>query len=153
MVISKEFLEKMVSILSNFHDKIIMESGGEKGIRDNGGFYNSLHKIFTYFEKNDVEPASVAALVYKEFARRHYFNDGNKRTSHAFAKLMLFFMDLHLKVEYKDAVPFIIEIASYDSKITTKQIEEWVKSNLTELPHKNLEKYLNEIVFEINYGK
>ena len=61
-------------------------------------------------------------------------------------------MGAHFKVEYKDAVPFIIEIAKHDSKVNFTEIKEWVKPHLATLPHDNLEKYLNEIVLDIQYG-
>ncbi|MBI2125536.1 type II toxin-antitoxin system death-on-curing family toxin [Candidatus Woesearchaeota archaeon] len=150
--VSKEFVDKTVEFLSEFHDLIIDESGGTKGIRDIGGLHNSVYKILRYRKRHQDEPASVGAFVYEELARRHHFNDANKRTAHAFAKFQLFFMGTHLKVKYKDAVPFIIEIAKHQSAITFNQVKEWVKLHLSELSHDNVEKYIKETILDITYG-
>ena len=151
-MVSKEFVDKTVEFLSEFHDLIVDESGGMKGVRDLGGLHNSVYKILTYRKKHQDDPVSVGAFVYEELARRHHFNDANKRTAHAFAKFQLFFMGTHLKVEYKDAIPFIIEVAKHESKITFNQIKEWIRLHLSELPHDKVEKYINETILDISYG-
>lgn len=151
-VVSKEFVEKTVEFLSKYHDIIVEHSGGMKGVRDLGGLHHSVYKILMYQKRREDNPIAVGAFVYEELARRHHFNDANKRTAHAFAKILLFSMNAHLKVEYKDAVPFIIEVAKHESKVTFDQIKGWVNSHLTNLPHEDLEKYLNETVLDIGYG-
>ena len=148
VMISKEFVDKAVEFLCEFHDLIVDESGGIKGVRDIGGLHNSVYKILTYRKRHQDDPVSVGAFVYEELARRHHFNDANKRTAHAFAKFQLFFMGAHLKVEYKDAVPFVIEIAKHDSKVTINQIKDWIRSNISELPHEQVEKYINETILD-----
>lgn len=151
-MVSKEFVDGAIAFLEKYHDLIIAHSGGLKGVRDSGGLYNSVYKILLYLRRREDDHVSVGALVYEELARRHHFNDGNKRTAHAFAKILLFSMNVHLKVEYQDAVPFIIEVAKHESTVTLNHIKSWVKSNLTALPHQDLEKYLNETVMDISYG-
>ena len=151
-IASKEFVDRTVEFLSEFHDLIVDESGGIKGVRDLGGLYNSVYKILVYRKRHPDDPVSVGAFVYKELARRHHFNDANKRTAHAFAKFQLFFMSTHLKVEYKDAVPFIIEVAKHESTITFNQIKEWIKIHLSELPHNSVENYINETILDIKHG-
>lgn len=150
--VSRDYIEKSYVLISQLHDKIIEHSGGVKGIRDAGGLYHSLHRILIYQEEHSADPISVGAFVYEELARRHHFNDGNKRTAHAFAKLMLFLMDYHLKIEYKEAVYFIIEIAKYNSPVSSKKIKEWVKKHLTLVPeqYKNdIIKYLNDTILDV----
>src|SRR3989344_3891612 len=115
-IVSKEFVDETYSLIADVHDKIIEQTGGIKGIRDIGGLQHSINKVLTFQNNNSNDSISVGAFVYKELARRHHFNDGNKRTAHAFAKIMLFLMDNHFKIQYKEAVPFIIEIAKHDSK-------------------------------------
>ena len=108
----------------------------------------------SYQESHRDDPMAVGAFVYQELAQRHHFSDGNKRTAHAFAKIMLFLSGYHLKIEYKEAVKFIIEVAKYKSKITPEKIKEWVgkhtlkirvwKPLIIAVEEKNVEKYLNE---------
>lgn len=99
-------------------------------------------------------PVLVGAFVYEELARRHHFNDANKRTSHGFAKVMLFLMGLHFKIEYDEAVKFIIEIAKHKSKVTLEEIEKWISSHVVPVEDKNLEEYLKEVVLDfVKHGK
>jgi len=46
--VSKEFIEDSYKLICEIHNKIIEQSGGENGVRDAGGLYNSIHKIFQY---------------------------------------------------------------------------------------------------------
>lgn len=152
--ISKDFIEEINDLVTKLHDGIIRHSGGTNGIRDSGGLYHSIHKILLYQEENAADPVPVGAFVYEELARRHHFHDGNKRTAHAFAKIMLFLSGYHLKIEYKEAVKFIIEIAAYHSKVSTKEIKQWIQKHIIPVEEKNLEKYLNEIILDIaDHGK
>lgn len=70
----------------------------------------------------------MAAFIYHEFATRHYFNDGNKRFSHVFANVFIVKSKHQLVISYKQAVPFIISIAS--DKKTVLEIEQWIRNNL-----------------------
>ncbi len=152
--VSKDYIEKTYTLISQLHDKIISHSGGTKGIRDAGGLYHSIHKILMYQDEYPNDFISVGAFVYEELARRHHFHDGNKRTAHAFAKIMLFLMGYHLKIEYKEAVHFIIEVAKYNSSVPLTKIKEWVKKNLVVVPErykKNTVKYLNDAILDVGY--
>ena len=144
------FVEQTFQVVSKLHEKIINYSGGEKGIRDKGGLYNSVYKILNFQEKHTDDPVSVGAFVYKELARRHHFNDGNKRTAHIFAKVNLFIMGVHFKIEYKEAVLFIIKIAEFESKVTFNEIKEWIKPRLTKIPEKDMVKYIKNIILEVS---
>ena len=151
--ISKDFVEKSFQLISELHNAIINTSGGEHGIRDDGGLYNSVYKILRYQENNNNDPVSVGAFVYKEIARRHHFNDGNKRTAHTYAKVVLYLMSYHLKVEYKNATPFIIKIAEYQSQVTFAEIKMWIEKNLVKISDEDIAKYLKEIILETKHAK
>lgn len=63
-------------------------------------------------------------------------------------------MDYHLKIEYKAAVPFIIEVAKHDSKVHFKEIKAWVKTHLIFIPEEyenNVEKYLKYVIEDTKY--
>jgi len=147
--VGKDYIEQTLRLLIDIHNEIIEKSGGEKGVRDQGGLYNSICKISNMRFKKHEDPSLVAAFVYAELARRHHFNDGNKRTAHIFAKVMLFLMDFHLKVDYRSATPFIIRIAEHNSKITTSQIKSWIEMNLTSIDEKDIGKYINDVIQEV----
>ncbi len=147
--VSKEFVEETYIAISQIHDMIIRTSGGTHGIRDQGGFYHSIYKILS--NESSQNPFIIGALVYEELARRHHFSDGNKRTAHTFAKMMLFLEGFHLKIDYVDAVKFIIQVAAYQSPIQLEEIETWVQGHLAPVPQKyrdDIEKYLNDTIID-----
>lgn len=152
-ITSKEFLQQSLDLIEHLHNNIIKESGGENGIRDEGGLYNSVYRINNFRLKHFDNPSVVGAFVYMELARRHHFNDGNKRTAHAFAKMMIYLMGFHLRVEYKDATQFIMKIAEYKSKVTSEEINDWIQSQLNTIDEKDTGTYINQIIQEITYGR
>jgi len=100
--------------------------------------------------KNKRNPESIGAFALNEFAKRHYFIDGNKRIAYAIAKIFMLINRCHLKTKYCDATEFIIEIAKYHSKIDLTKIKEWLKENRCEMiTEKELENYLSRSYFEL----
>ena len=67
--------------------------------------------------------------MYKEFAQKHHFIDGNKRTAYFYAKLLLFTYKFYFHLEYKKSVKFILKIAKYNSTIKIEEITKWIKEN------------------------
>ena len=150
--VSKQFILKMEEMIINIHNGIIKISGGEMGIRDTGGIYNSTYKLLNHQYKNKNVPTSIGAFALNEFARRHYFVDGNKRTAYAIAKIFLLINKLHLKIQYKEATKFIIDIAKFESNIEFKDIKEWIESNCSKIEEKEVENYLNKTFVNIVLG-
>ena len=150
--VGRFFIEQIIQVITNLHRAIIVKSGGEMGVRDEGGLYNSVCKILNFQKKYENDPISVGAFVYKELSRRHHFNDGNKRTAHIFAKIILFTMGFHFKIEYGDAVHFIIKVAEYESTVTFSEIKGWIKPHLIEIPEKDIAKYIKKIITEVTDG-
>ena len=150
--ISREFVLKMQETIININSTIIKLSGGEVGIRDNGGIYNSTYKLLNHQYKNLRNPESIGAFVLNEFAKRHYFVDGNKRTAYAIAKIFMLINGCHLKIQYKDATHFILEIAKYGSKVTFEEIRDWLNQNCFSIEQKELENYLNKTALTLMLG-
>ncbi len=151
--VSKEFVLKMRETIINIHNTIIKLSGGELGERDGGGIYNSTYKLLTHQYKNQRNPQSIGAFALNEFAKRHYFVDGNKRTAYAIAKIFMLINGCHLKTQYKDATHFIIEIAKYESKIQFEEIKKWLNENCIPIEEKDLENYLNKTALNLMLGE
>jgi death on curing protein len=152
-ITTKEFVEGFNDKIINLHEHIIGRSGGEKGIRDEGGIYNSSFKILKFVNKKYDKPSHIGAYVLQDLATRHYFVDGNKRTAYCLAKIMLILHGLHLKVNYEGSVEFIMEIARYENPKTFKEIDEWIKKNIVSIEEKKLDKYLKELYYDITYKK
>lgn len=151
--ISKQFILKIQETIINIHNAIIKLSGGEKGIREQGGIYNSTYKLLNYQNKYKKDPTKIGAFILNEFAKRHYFVDGNKRTAYATAKIFMLVNKCHLKMEYKEALKFILEIAKYKSKLTIEEIKNWLDENCMNIEEKDVENYLNKIFVNIMIGE
>ena len=150
--ISKDSVEGLLKTSKKLHGKIIETTGGENGIRDEGGLYSALFNVLSVYNKNPKDPIIVGALVYDKFARRHFFVDGNKRTAHVLARAIMLSLRCHLKVDYKEAVRFIIEIAKYDSKITLPDIKKWLNSNCTAINEKDIDRYIRDMLVDLVVG-
>lgn len=142
----------MKETIINIHNAIINISGGEKGIRDEGGIYNSTYKLLNYQYKNRKDPTSVGAFALNEFAKRHYFTDGNKRTAYAIAKIFMLINRCHMQIQYKQATQFILKIAEYDSKISFEEIKKWMDDKCLQIEDKDVENYLSKSFVNLMLG-
>jgi death-on-curing protein len=132
MKVTKEDIDFLKPLILDLHNIIIEASGGEKGVRDDGGLEHAIDRMLSVDDKKK-NALTLAAKTYLLFATRHYFTDGNKRTAHIVAKILLIlFGRIHLKVHYKDAVKFIMDIAA--GKKSSEEIIEWIKDNSDEIP-------------------
>jgi len=147
--VSKQFLLNMVDTIIHLHDAIIKLSGGEKGIRDEGGIHNSTYKLLIHQNKNQKKPISIGAFTLNEFAKRHYFIDGNKRTAYVLAKVFMLINKCHLKTEYPKALNFILDVAKHNSKLTLDDIKDWLSKNCIIVEEKDAESYLKELAFNL----
>ncbi len=150
--ISKGVVIKMQETIIKIHDTIIKLSGGEYGVRDEGGIYNSTSKLISHQYKNQRNPESIGAFALNEFAKRHYFVDGNKRTAYAITKVFMLINKCHLKTQFKEALSFILEVAEYNSKITFEDIKDWLESCCIYIESKDVENYLNKAALQLMLG-
>jgi death-on-curing protein len=133
----------MEETIIKIHDTIVKLSGGELGVRDGGGIYNSTYKLLNHQHKNQRNPESIGAFALNEFAKRHYFIDGNKRTAYAIAKVFMLINKCHLKTQYKEATNFILKIAEYNSDTNFEDIKKWLEENCIHVESKDVENYIN----------
>lgn len=150
--VSRGIVLKMEKMIINIHDTIIRLSGGELGVRDEGGIYNSTYKLLNHQYKNQRNPISIGAFVLNEFAKRHYFLDGNKRTAYAIAKIFMLINKCHLQIQYAEATNFMLDVAKYDSKITFDEIKKWLETNCMLIESKDVESYLNKTALNLMLG-
>ena len=150
--ISKGIVLQMKEMVIGIHDKIIEISGGEQGIRDDGGIYNSTYKLLNHQHKNQRYPTRIGAFALNEFAKRHYFIDGNKRTAYAISKIFMLINRCHLIIQYQKAANFVREVAKYESKTTYEYIKKWINENCKIIEEKTVENYLNQTFVNITLG-
>ncbi|MEK6940801.1 MAG: type II toxin-antitoxin system death-on-curing family toxin [Nanoarchaeota archaeon] len=150
--VSREFIKQMEETITHLHDAIIKLSGGENGIRDSSGIYNSVYKLLNHQNKNTKNPISIGAFAINEFAKRHFFIDGNKRTAYAIAKIFMLINKCHLKTQYKEATDFMLEVAKYQSKVSFEDIKRWLDNNCTYIEEGQIKNYLNERFVKVTLG-
>lgn len=150
--LSKGIVIQMSEMIIKIHDTIIQLSGGNYGIRDDGGIYNSTYKLLNHQYKNQLEPTKIGAFALNEFAKRHHFTDGNKRTAYAIAKIFMLINKCHLFIQYSEAVSFILDIAKYGSTVSYQNIREWLEENSKLIKEKDAEVYLNKTFVNVSLG-
>ena len=150
--IQREVILKMEEMIIKIHDIIVKLSGGELGLRDEGGIYNSTYKLLNHQYRNQKNPDGIGAFALNEFAKRHYFIDGNKRTAYAISKVFMLINRCHLKIQYQEATDFILKVAEYDSKITFEDIKKWLDENCIRIENKDIESYLNKTALNLMLG-
>ncbi len=112
------------------HHKIIMISGGRKGIKDFGNIDSPL----THIQNDDYYPTFEEKLTHLIFSfnKFHAFNDGNKRTSIAMGAFFLEVNGLDMLVN-----KFILEMENIavtvaDNIIDKELLQEIITSIITE---------------------
>jgi death on curing protein len=150
--IPKLLVKDYEKIIIGLHDSIIKISGGEIGVRDEGGIYFSVYNLLNFIERNPGNPIAIGTLILKEFGRKHHFIDGNKRTSFVVAKTFMLVNRCHLRVEYEEAFKFILKVAEYESKISSKEIGCWIKDNCEIIEKEEIESYINKTFVNLHRG-
>lgn len=150
----KEFIDEMVKTIIGLHDSIISTTGGEFGVRNEGGIYFSTYSLLNYKSKNTGNPTKLGSFILNEFAKKHHFMDGNKRTAYLLCKTMMLVNRCHLFVDYSEAVDFIVNVAKYESELSLQDIKRWLDKNCHIINQKDIRKHLNNILVElIIYGE
>jgi len=145
----KELILKLKEDIIQIHNSIIRESGGIIGVRDDAGIYNSIYKFLNYQYRHQKDATGLGAFILNEFAKRHYFNDGNKRTAYAIAKIFMLINRCHFQMEYSQAIPFILEVAKYGSKIEFNDIREQLKKDCKTIDEKDIKEYLKDVLVNL----
>ncbi len=132
MAVTKEETELLVQEITKIHNDIIsatqkdLPSGGELGVRDEGGLHSLAYRIL-YMTEKKAGPVSLGAAILEYIAVRHYFWDGNKRTAYVLSKTFMLQNGLELKPNYEKAVNFIVKVA--DKKANKAEIRNWIQEN------------------------
>jgi len=146
---SKEVILRLVQEIIRTHENVIKFSGGLKGIREDGGIYNSTAKMLNYQLRHKGDAIGLGAFILDEFAKRHYFNDGNKRTAYVLSKTFMIINRCHLVTNYSDSVDFILEVAKDNSKIKFSDIKKWLKYRCNLIEEGDVKNYLKNILFNL----
>ncbi len=115
------------------HEKLIIEFGGSKGIRDNSSLISALNRPFQTFDGKELYPSPVskAASLIESILTNHPFIDGNKRTGYVLMRILLINYDLDINATENDKYDFVINIAS--GNFTYEMTLEWLSFHVVNL--------------------
>lgn len=115
-------LEQVVFI----NDRIIHETGGQRGIRDLGLLHSSCERPKASFAGKDLYPTlfEKAASLAHSIILNHPFLDGNKRTALVSMALFLELNGIFLSINQEEAVRFATRIES--QKPSIEKITRWL---------------------------
>lgn len=109
--------------------RVLEETGGSAGIRDEGLFQSALARPQASFGGNDLYPAlfEKAAALAESLARNHPFVDGNKRMALACMRVMLRLNGYQVTASEEAKVILIHRIAARE--VTVQDVAEWIKKH------------------------
>jgi len=113
-----------------YHNDIIDEFGGSKGIRDKAGLEAALARPYMTFDQQDLYPTAVekAAAIFESLIINHPFIDGNKRTAYVLLRLTL--LDEDLDIDAGQDEKYLMSIAASMGEINFDQIKDWLSQRL-----------------------
>jgi len=111
------------------HDRVIMATGGMKGVRDMGLLYSIAERPKMAMMGREFYPDvhSKASAYLEAIATYHVFADGNKRSAIAVTHYFLRDNGYKLSVSTDQAYRFIMAVAV--KKKNVEEVAKWLKKN------------------------
>lgn len=109
------------------HDEAIESFGGEKGFLS---ISNVDHLIYL-FNNRKYDVIKKAALALDLITAKHAFVDGNKRTGHLVASILLEKEGFYINTDNEKMLSVLLKIAKYEC--TMEDIIGWLKKNVSRL--------------------
>lgn len=109
--------------------RVIEETGGDFGIRDEGLLRAALARPHTSFGGNDLYPTlfEKAAALLESIVRNHPLMDGNKRVAWECFDLTLDLNGYRLAADENQGFELIMKVIEH--KITVQEIADWAKKH------------------------
>ena len=117
----------------HLHGKIITQSGGSNGIRDQGALESAIAQPSMTFSGDDLYPTleeKVAALGFS-LINNHPFVDGNKRIGHAAMEVTLLLNGHELSALVDEQEKIILGMAS--SETSREDFITWIRDHVVKL--------------------
>ena len=116
------------SVVYALHDEQLAEHGGLEGIRDQGGIEAALDRPRNLALYGNPDVADLAAAYCYALATTQHFNDGNKRTAHVVARLLLLLNGRNIGFQLTEAYSVVVAVAS--KEMTQEELAAWYRSKL-----------------------
>ncbi|RWY57078.1 type II toxin-antitoxin system death-on-curing family toxin [Mucilaginibacter gilvus] len=109
-----------------YHNEVIDEFGGSKGIRDQAGLEAALARPYMTFDTHNLYPTAIdkATAIFESLIINHPFIDGNKRTAHVLLRLTL--MDGNFDLDASLQEKYAMSISASMGEIHFDQIKDWI---------------------------
>ncbi|HEY8931195.1 MAG TPA: type II toxin-antitoxin system death-on-curing family toxin [Mucilaginibacter sp.] len=113
-----------------FHNILIDQFGGSKGIRDEGSLLAALARPYASFDQQDLYPTPIekASAIFESLIINHPFIDGNKRI--AFLLLRMTLLDYDVDVLATEDEKYDMTIAASIGTIRFDDIKLWIEEHL-----------------------
>ena len=118
-----------VKQIISMHTRLVMETGGSDGIRDEGLLESAVNAPFQSFGGYDVYPTiyEKAARLGFGLAQNHSFIDGNKRIA---AHAVLTFLEMNgIEIDCTEFELFSLFYKLAASEITFDDLVKWIKNH------------------------
>lgn len=120
-------------VVLSLHEELIVEHGGQTGIRDKGLLEAALarpEQIFSYGEPDlfDLAAAYIAGII-----RNHPFVDGNKRTAFLVGALFLEINGKYLIAPEAETTHAILDLVT--KKLSEEEFAIWLMENSKRTPN------------------
>ncbi|TFF35936.1 type II toxin-antitoxin system death-on-curing family toxin [Mucilaginibacter psychrotolerans] len=112
-----------------YHNGLIDQFGGSKGIRDIAGLEAALARPYMTFDQQDLYPTAVdkAAAIFESLIINHPFIDGNKRIAYLLLRLTVRIENITMVASQKEK--YDMAIAASMGEIHFDQIKDWIAAH------------------------
>jgi death-on-curing protein len=110
------------------HARLISETGGMRGIRDEGLLESALAAAENRYRYEAADVVSCAAVYAYHLTQAHAFIDGNKRVAAAVTETFLQTNGVRLQMTNDEVVELFLKIAS--STLSREQVEQLLRAKV-----------------------
>jgi death-on-curing protein len=110
------------------HARLIAETGGMRGIRDEGLLESALAAAENRHHYQGADVVSCAAAFAYHLTQAHAFIDGNKRVAAAVSETFLETNGVRLQMTNEEIVELFLKIAA--SALTREQVEQVLRAKV-----------------------
>ena len=110
------------------HARLIAETGGSGGLRDEGMLESALAAVENRYRYEQADAVACAATYAYHLTQAHAFIDGNKRVAAAMTETFLATNDFELRLADAQMVQLFLDIAS--SQLSRDEVEEMFRATV-----------------------
>jgi death on curing protein len=123
-------LEEVIAL----HSRLIAQSGGGSGLRDEGALESAVAQPEMSFGGEDLYPtvSAKAAALGHSLIQNHPFVDGNKRVGHAAMETFLVLNGYEIEASVDEQERVVLAVAG--GRMSRAELSEWLTRHVVERP-------------------